>query len=294
MQGIMEFDIEENDSQIQTKMNKRQKRIRPATDPKTQSLLMSFGSEVAGEFGPWITTTKTDRDCLALADRHYSRVTVGSSFFTRPGDNLVLRSQMGDATWVSWYSKKRIDSFKDVIECTTYRNESAYLSSDLVRWAIYASIQKWGIPEEGFITFVKDSAVRSIFPGANYLHAGFKNVGLSKARKLTTLQLLPEDVPAVIAEVALVYRLLQLKEHIQIAINSGEFMEAIDFFRMAKGTEQELRSKKSERARRKGRKWDCFEPNEDSLDFLFSICPDDWVPEELLDILEEEDSILNK
>ncbi|WP_082067241.1 hypothetical protein [Paenibacillus terrae] len=181
MQETFHFDLKKNSITSTPQNRKRHTKIH-MENPQVQSIIISFGDheDDNGEFGPWIKTGKTDIDCLALADRHYSRVTVGASQFTRPGLNLVLRTQMGDAAWVSWYSKKRDDHFKDVIECTFFRNESAYLSSDLVKWAIYASIHKWGIPKESFITFVKDEAVRSGNPDANYLLAGFKKVGTTK------------------------------------------------------------------------------------------------------------------
>ncbi|WP_145949631.1 hypothetical protein [Paenibacillus sp. Y412MC10] len=258
--------------------------------------IISFGNdqEESGEFGPWILTKKTDNDLVQLADRHYSRVTPGASQFTRPGHNLVMRTQNGDAGFVSWYSQKRDDGFKDVIENTFFRNESRFLSSDLVKWAIYATTKVWGIPSEGFITFVKDKAIRSGNPGSNYLHAGFKKVGKTKSRNLTILQLFPEDVEATIQEIRLIHSLQYCKSQIELAMEDGDFTEAVSFFQMAMEYECRLRSMKSDRARRKGKKWDTFEPNEDPFDFLHAICPDGWIPEEMAEILENESSIYSQ
>lgn len=278
MQMLLEIDdtIEVTPSLTNQPKKRKSRRSAPSSQ-SVHSTLISFGEEDYGEYGPWIATKKTDPDCLALSNRHYSRVSIGAPQFTRPGPNLVLRTQLGDAVWVSWYSKKRDDNFKDVMECTIFRNESRYLSSDLVKWAIYASIQKWGVPAEGFITFVKDSAVKSENPGANYLQAGFKKVGKTKTRKLTILQLMPEDIQIAIAEVSLIHYLLQVKDYIQLAIDNGEFYEALDLYREAHEAEQELRRKKSEKARRKGHKWDSFEPNEGPMDILYSMSPG-WLP----------------
>lgn len=255
------FEISESDSDIEPTLKNRKvgkKVIRKSSNLNSKqrvwTTLMMFNDEEFGEYGPWVVTKKTDQDCLALADRHYSRVTIGASQFTRPGDNLVLRTQCGDAVWVSWYSHMRDDEFKDVIECTIFRNESEYLSSDLVKWAIYASIQKWGIPKEGFITFVKDSAVRSCNPGANYQNAGFKKVGETKARKLSILQLTPDDVPAAIEEVMLIQHLITAKEMITLALENAEFTEAISLFHEAIRGEKDLRKTSSARARLKGKK----------------------------------------
>ncbi|MEK5183373.1 hypothetical protein [Paenibacillus sp. FSL P4-0288] len=290
------FEIGESDDDIDISGMKRKeekKVIKKSTNPNSKqrvwTTLMMFNDEGVGEYGPWVVTKKTDQDCVALADRHYSRVTVGASQFTRPGDNLVLRTQCGDAVWVSWYSNKRDDEFIDVIECTIFRNESEYLSSDLVKWAIYASIQKWGIPKEGFITFVKDSAVRSSNPGANYQKAGFKKVGETKVRKLSILQLSPDDVPAAIEEVMLIQNLITAKELITLALEDGEFTEAISLFNEAIRVEKDLRKTSSARTRLKGKKIDCFDSNEDSIEFLSSLFPDGWVPEDLMELIEDLD-----
>ncbi|CAM4521976.1 hypothetical protein [Paenibacillus typhae] len=47
------------------------------------------------QYGPWLVVTKGGDSCRRLADRHYSRQTVGSPQFTRPGRNLVLRTALG-------------------------------------------------------------------------------------------------------------------------------------------------------------------------------------------------------
>ncbi|MGI2295576.1 hypothetical protein [Paenibacillus sp. GXUN7292] len=264
---------------------KGKRRSRQISRSDFSNIMLSLGG--AEEYGPWIETNKADADCLALADRHYSRQSVGAKQFCRPGNNLVLRTELGDAVWVSWYSKKRDDLFVDAIECTIFRNESAYLASDLIKWAIYATVQQWGIPKEGFITFVKESAVQSSNPGSSFLNAGFRKVGYTKVRRLAILQLLPNDVKGILREVVLAKQMSALKELITSCIENGEFSEAIEFYNDARALETQLRSMRSERVRRNKRKRDCFEPNDDPFDFLSSMSSDGWFPAEMLELLED-------
>src|SRR5690554_2720310 len=110
------------------------------------------------QYGKWIVTNKGDAACLALADRHYSRQQPGTKQFTRPGTNLVLRTSLGDAMWVSWKSKYNRKDGYDAWECSHFRNESVHLSSELIRQAIYATIAEWGtdFPKDGLITYVNE------------------------------------------------------------------------------------------------------------------------------------------
>ncbi len=139
------------------------------------------------DYGPWIVTNKGDVSCRLLADRHYSRQSVGDKQFCRPGKNMVLRTPNADAVWVTWKGIR--DDGLDALECTIFRNESQYLSSDMIKYAIAASIDKWGdLPQDGLITYVDQSKVRSKNPGFCFLMAGFERIGRSKNRGLLLLQ----------------------------------------------------------------------------------------------------------
>lgn len=94
------------------------------------------------DYGPWIVTDKGDVSCRLLADRHYSRQSIGDKQFCRPGKNLVLRTPTADAVWVTWKGIR--DDGLDALECTIFRNESQHISSDMIKYAIIASIDKWG------------------------------------------------------------------------------------------------------------------------------------------------------
>lgn len=142
------------------------------------------------QYGPWLLVTKGDDSCRRLADRHYSRQTVGSPQFTRPGRNLVLRTAMGDAVWVTWSGLR--DDGLDAWECTIFRNESAGLSSDMIRAAVAATVAEWGAPPaDGIITYVDADKVRSINPGYCFKVAGWRQIGRSKWRGLALLQYKP-------------------------------------------------------------------------------------------------------
>lgn len=139
------------------------------------------------QYGHWMVTHKGDRTCRLLADRHYSRQTIGSPQFCRPGHNLVLRTARGDAVWVTWQGIR--DDGLDAWECTIFRNESRFLSSEMIESAVQATLTEWGTPpKDGIITYVDQSKVRSSNPGFCFLKAGFERAGKSRKRGLILLQ----------------------------------------------------------------------------------------------------------
>lgn len=143
------------------------------------------------EDGYWQPTKKTDSACVALADKHYSRVTVGARQFTRPGENIVLRTADGSAVWVSWRSRfKRKDGFGNAWECTLFRNESSITSSLLIKEAIEKTMEIWGpLPEDGMITYVSPTKVQSKNPGYSFLRAGFQRLKHRSTRGLLVYHL---------------------------------------------------------------------------------------------------------
>lgn len=143
------------------------------------------------EQGHWQSTIKTDKACIELADRHYSRKTVGASQFTRPGENLVFRKANGQAVWVTWRSRfPRKDNFGYAWECTIFRNESEISSSLLIKEAIEKTIEIWGpLPEDGLVTYVDPVAIKSSNPGYSFLKAGFKRLKHRSTRGLSLFHL---------------------------------------------------------------------------------------------------------
>ena len=159
----------------------------------------------------WRRAHRFDRECLPLADRHYSRQKPGAPQFAPPGRCVVLKS--GDpvsAVWVSsWplaeYTKHE---WSGAWVCSMFRNEGPELSSELIQQAIAATRHEWGDPPElGMITFVKADAIRSVNPGYCFKRAGFRRVGETKVRRLLAFQLLPDAMPPAAASVGSSLRL---------------------------------------------------------------------------------------
>lgn len=177
------------------------------------------------QYGPWIITHKGDQTCRALADRHYTRQTVGHRQFCRPGHNLVLRTAQGDALWVVW-SGLRDDSL-DAYEVTIYRNESNHLSSDLIKWGLYATYQEWGNPpKDGIITYVNETKVSSIHGGYCFLKGGFKKIGRSK-RGLLLLQAKHRFITQWnVIELEQIKKLQQLKDRMQEHVRQNQYYDA--------------------------------------------------------------------
>ena len=93
---------------------------------------------------PWEVIRKGDVRGRILADKHYTRQTPGHPMWTRPGYNFCLYCEdtKGGAVFVWWRPKWEADiERKDklrCLECTIFRNETNWLSSDLVKVAVVA------------------------------------------------------------------------------------------------------------------------------------------------------------
>lgn len=146
----------------------------------------------------WHLSHRFDPRALYLADRHYNRQKVGAPQFVPPGRCVVLLTRDADALWVtSWpFAQYVKHAWPGAWICSCFRNESANLSSDLVREAVAATISLWPEPPElGMVTFVNPEKVRrKRDPGRCFLRAGFKVVGKTKGG-LVTLQLGAMELP---------------------------------------------------------------------------------------------------
>lgn len=140
---------------------------------------------------PWYSTDKGDQRCRRLADRHYSRRTVGSPQWTRPGWCLPLWTADGHGEAVfCWFRPKwesglpgteRFDGLR-AIECIIFRNETAWRSSTLIRAAV-AAVLAWEHARDvewadGLITGVNADATaarrsRRARPGECFRQAGW-------------------------------------------------------------------------------------------------------------------------
>lgn len=147
-------------------------------------------------------SNRYDPAAAALADRHYTRQTVGSPQFMPSGRALVLVTEAGDAVWgTSWQVSNAgvamaVHGWPMAWNCSIFRNESPALSSELIVEAVAATRAVWGEPpEQGFVTFVDAGAVRhKRDPGRCYLKAGWRRAGETQSGKVA-LVLDPGDFP---------------------------------------------------------------------------------------------------
>lgn len=115
-----------------------------------------------------------------LADRHYSRRTVGARQFLYSGRKLVLRDALGEVLWAWIYPDPamRMDG-QTGYNCAIFRNESSRRSSDIILEAERFAIEKWGVGR-GY-TYVDPGKIKSRNPGYCYKVAGWKQMGFSKS-----------------------------------------------------------------------------------------------------------------
>lgn len=147
----------------------------------------------------WVLSHRFDPRALPLADRHYNRQKIGSPQFVPPGRCLVFLNEAADALWVSsWpFAEYVRHAWAGAWVCSLFRNESAVLSSQLIREAVAATRSVWGdAPPLGMVTFVNAQKVRpKRDPGRCYRRADWSVVGATKGG-LVALQILPEAMPA--------------------------------------------------------------------------------------------------
>jgi hypothetical protein len=122
-----------------------------------------------------IVTTPFDPEMAALADRHYSRRTVGARQFVCNGRKIVIRD--AEATvlfaWLWCYDGLRFDDQKGYC-CTIFRNESRRPSSEIILECEQIAADKWG-PGARMFTYVDPSKIKSRNPGYCFKLAGWKN-----------------------------------------------------------------------------------------------------------------------
>lgn len=92
-----------------------------------------------------LRTSPFDAECAALADRHYSRRSVGSNQFAANGRKIVLRDTASNVLFVWMYHKVelRFDG-QEGYYCQIFHNESERRASDIVREAEDFAVREWG------------------------------------------------------------------------------------------------------------------------------------------------------
>lgn len=119
----------------------------------------------------WKHVHHLDERARALADRHYSRQTIGAREFCPPGNKIVLLGLNDDALWVSHrpdpnadLEKRRMDGF-DYWDNPYFRNESRERAGELIFQAMAITMFLWGyqqLPPDGFHTFIDPHKVKPI------------------------------------------------------------------------------------------------------------------------------------
>lgn len=154
----------------------------------------------------WFLSHRADKRALPLADRHYNRQKIGSPQFLPPGRCFALLTLNADAVWATSFPFARYVKHRwaGAWMNSIFRNESAILSSDLIREAVavtrwyHATNPKWSFepePSHGMVTFVdSEKTKRKRDPGRCYRKAGFKHVGFTEGG-LWALQLMIGDMP---------------------------------------------------------------------------------------------------
>lgn len=140
-----------------------------------------------------------------MADRHYSRQTIGAREFSPPGFKTVLVLPGYRALWVSQTvtpGMRRADG-GEYWYCSLFRNESSRLASVLIRQAIEATRYVWrhhALPADGFRTFIAEDKIQMPPDGKPYgwtfQQVGFESTGYTKERHLLRLELSRERLAA--------------------------------------------------------------------------------------------------
>src|SRR5690242_4973937 len=112
-----------------------------------------------------------------LANRHYSRQTVGRNQFMPPGRTIVIRDAAG-LTVFGWLWQQYRDDQEVGYNCSIFRNESLRLSSELILEAERIAFEKWG--KDRLFTYVDPGQIRSRNPGYCFKCAGWEFVRRTK------------------------------------------------------------------------------------------------------------------
>lgn len=137
--------------------------------------------------GLWTEVYDANPTALALFTRHYSfrrNRNMSDPRFAGPGEKMLLLTADARAlfVWRKFISKDN----QQGVNCAVFRNESAYLSSDLIVAAMILAWSRW--PGQRLYTYVNPRKIRSSNPGCCFLKAGWRRCGITKTRKLIVLE----------------------------------------------------------------------------------------------------------
>lgn len=102
-----------------------------------------------------------------------------------PGESLILLGKDGKALFV-WRKERYKKDGQHGIACAVFRNEGSLLSSVLLNEAEEWAQKKW--PGERMYTYVNARKIKSSNPGYCFKMNGWRQCGISKAKKLIILE----------------------------------------------------------------------------------------------------------
>lgn len=129
-----------------------------------------------------VITTHFDPEMAMLADRHYSRRTVGARQFMYSGRKIVIRNTEGTILfgWMWGDDSMRMDG-QTGYNCAIFRNESTRLSSEIILECEAIAIKRWG-PNRMY-TYINPVKIKSVNPGYCFKQAGWKFLRYAKDGK---------------------------------------------------------------------------------------------------------------
>lgn len=143
----------------------------------------ALGQAAFFDDGAWVKVERCHPQARALADRHYSRQTVGARDFMASGKTLVLLTRCARAVWGCIENLDPVGNLR--WRCSIFRNEGGGLSSDLVREATVRTFDFWrrthGLPSVPLQTEVDPRRTRTKRdPGRCFLKAGWFVIGVRR------------------------------------------------------------------------------------------------------------------
>jgi len=136
----------------------------------------------------WIRIRDANPTARGIFVRHYSyrpyRDGRRPLKFVGPGEYIALITPEADALFV--WRKFISGDGQQGVNCAIFRNESRFLSSDLILEASYLAWEKW--PGERLYTYVNPRKIQSTNPGFCFLMAGWRRCGITKVNKLVILE----------------------------------------------------------------------------------------------------------
>ena len=120
-----------------------------------------------------VKTTHFDAEMSMLADRHYSRRTIGARQFLYSGRKLVLRNTEGTILfgWLYPDPTMRMDGQRGY-NCAIFHNESGRKASEIILEAERLAFAKWG--PNRLYTYIDPSKTATITALRNYPKLGIR------------------------------------------------------------------------------------------------------------------------